>query len=356
MRAARFACWVLTVGLSSLGCGEGAATIEADEGDGAALNDELADATSTSAEQGLNTPVLDTEEVAFLKLINDYRASKGLVKLRASVALTRAANAHSADMAATGKFQHNSSDGTDTFVRIAKYYACSGYKAENIAMGASDAQTVFTLWKNSAPHNTNMLGADYRVIGISRVPNASGTMYWTTDFGSCVDALFSAGFGTIASNGGFESTDIVGGVDSGAVRTLSKWHTGGSAGSAFTRGTGAMLADGSYGMRATDPDPGHSAVTQVVRGSANINYRARATARRVSGATQQVLYLDFLDANLARLAVKTTPAPATSTAGAFFIDGVSPAGTRYVRVILYGGGAAGQRSVYDWDAVRLEAW
>ena len=46
------------------------------------------------------TPTLDAEEQGVLKLVNDYRAQNGLAALKVSLALTRAADWMSADMAA----------------------------------------------------------------------------------------------------------------------------------------------------------------------------------------------------------------------------------------------------------------
>lgn len=308
-----------------------------------------------TTEDALVAGLLDTEELAFLGIINDYRVSKGLGKLKVSIALTRAANAHSKDMATTGKFSHDSSDGTSFVDRVKKYYPCNCYLGENIAVGFDTAATVFTAWKNSAGHDANMRGQYYKVIGISRVPNADGRYYWTTDFGSEVDAILSAGVGSIASNGGFESDAITTGVSFGNVRTLNRWHTNKSTGGAATRTTSAAQA-GSYGLRLGDPDPGSVSGTQVVRAAAGVNYRVSAYARRNAGATQQTLYLDFLNKDFARIKAVTVGGGTTNTFAQVKAEEVAPAGTRYVRVILWGSGTAGHKSTFDWDVVRVEAW
>ncbi len=69
-------------------------------------------------------------------------------------------------------------------------YAFNTSMADNIAAGQTTAAQVFDAWKNSAGHNTNMLGAAYKVIGVSLVivPGSPYTCYWTTDFGGYVDA------------------------------------------------------------------------------------------------------------------------------------------------------------------------
>jgi uncharacterized protein (TIGR03437 family) len=142
------------------------------------------------------TPTLDGEEQAVLKLINDYRAQNGLNPLRASLALTRAADWMSADMAAKNYFSHTDSAGRDPFVRMTAFgYNYGGYRGENIAAGYNDAARTFNLWRNSPGHNANMLNANFNVIGISRAYGAASTYkwYWTTDFGSFVDAMLDAG-------------------------------------------------------------------------------------------------------------------------------------------------------------------
>jgi uncharacterized protein (TIGR03437 family) len=142
------------------------------------------------------TPVLDGEEQMVLKLINDYRAQSGLNPLRASAALTRAADWMSADMAARNYFNHTDSQGRDPFVRMTAFgYNYGGYRGENIAAGYNDAGRTFNLWRNSPGHNAAMLNANFNVIGISRAYVASSTYkwYWTTDFGSFVDATLDGG-------------------------------------------------------------------------------------------------------------------------------------------------------------------
>ena len=142
------------------------------------------------------TSTLDSEEQTVLKLINDYRAQNGLNPLRASLALTRSADWMSADMAAKNYFNHTDSSGRDPFVRMTAFgYNYGGYRGENIAAGYNDAARTFNLWRNSPGHNAAMLNANFNVIGISRAYGALSTYkwYWTTDFGSFVDATLDTG-------------------------------------------------------------------------------------------------------------------------------------------------------------------
>ncbi len=122
---------------------------------------------------------LGPEETDCLSRINAYRASNGLPELRVSATLSKAARWMSQDMADKKYFSHTDSLGRDFFSRIAQF----GYKtpeiAENLAAGTTSGSRVFHLWKGSPGHDANMLGADYRFVGISHVDG-----YWTLDLGA----------------------------------------------------------------------------------------------------------------------------------------------------------------------------
>lgn len=138
------------------------------------------------------TPTLDAEEQAFLKLINDYRTANGLGTLQVSIAITNACDWMSADMAVKGYFSHTDSLGRDPFTRMKAFgYTYNTWLGENIAAGYSDAVNTFNQWKNSPGHNENMLNPNYKVIGIGRIANLGAyyRYYWTTDFGGYVDAV-----------------------------------------------------------------------------------------------------------------------------------------------------------------------
>jgi uncharacterized protein YkwD len=153
---------------------------------GAALTSEARAAVSYSA-----------EEVAFVKLINDYRVSNGLTPLLVSDRISEACDRHSSDMGKYRFFSHYTVQSDWFPVNAAPWdrMAMSGYdfytnKGENIAAGQSTAQDVFNAWKGSPGHNANMLNSSYKVIGVALVvvPGAPYTYYWTTDFGGYVDS------------------------------------------------------------------------------------------------------------------------------------------------------------------------
>jgi uncharacterized protein YkwD len=146
--------------------------------------------TGTGSGSGLTgSATLDSEERAFLGLINDYRAQNGIAPLQVSVTLTQASDWMSNDMALKNYFSHTDSQGRDPFVRMTAFNYKYSTAGENIAAGNASAQDTFTQWKNSPGHNANMLNANYKVIGIGRAQNSSSTYnwYWTTDFGGTVD-------------------------------------------------------------------------------------------------------------------------------------------------------------------------
>jgi hypothetical protein len=133
---------------------------------------------------------LDSEEQAFVTLINNYRQQNGLQPLKISDKLESAAEWMSADMAMKNYFSHTDSLGRDPFQRMTAYgYTYNTYKGENIAAGNNTASATFTQWKNSSGHNANMLNTNYKVMGIARATAAGSTYgwYWTNDFGGYDD-------------------------------------------------------------------------------------------------------------------------------------------------------------------------
>ncbi len=134
---------------------------------------------------------LDSEEQAFLQLINTYRQQNGLQALNLSPTLTTAAELHSEDMAYNDYFSHTSLDGRTFVDRMRNAgYMYDTWLGENIAAGYSTAGDVFDAWKNSSIHDANMLMPEFKVIGVGRAYNASSYYgwYWTTDFGGHDDS------------------------------------------------------------------------------------------------------------------------------------------------------------------------
>ncbi|OKK15990.1 hypothetical protein AMK16_24910 [Streptomyces sp. CB00455] len=116
-----------------------------------------------------------------LALVNQERAAVGCPALTVNAKLTKAAQDHSADMAAHGNMSHVGSDGSDPGGRITRAgYAWRTY-GENVAYGYSTAAKVMEGWMNSPGHKRNILDCSYKEIGIGL---AEPGHYWTQDFGA----------------------------------------------------------------------------------------------------------------------------------------------------------------------------
>jgi uncharacterized protein YkwD len=134
---------------------------------------------------------MDSEEQAFLTLINDYRNQNKLGPLVAVQTAGAAARYHSMDMATHNYFSHTLYDGTTWTQNMANfgYTNTGGWVGENIAGGYATASSVIAAWKASPEHNSNMLSPWFTAIGIGRAYGSGSTYgwYWTTDFGGYVD-------------------------------------------------------------------------------------------------------------------------------------------------------------------------
>jgi uncharacterized protein YkwD len=184
--------------------------------------------TTTGNGTGGTTPpaCVDAEELAFLKLINDYRAANGVGPLALSPTLSAAAKAHSQDMATKNYFDHTGLDGSTPQQRMtASGYTGANATGENIFAGDEHASGAFASWKNSPPHNANMLSPNFTAIGIGRAFDANSKFgwYWTTTFGDKVDAACGgpAATGQPAGNGttGNGQTDQTGGTGGNVTTT-----------------------------------------------------------------------------------------------------------------------------------------
>jgi uncharacterized protein YkwD len=143
-------------------------------------------ALARSASPASADPQLDSEEQAFVTLINNYRAQNGLGPLSIDLEMQASSDWMSNDMGVNAYFSHTDSLGRDPWTRMCAFgYCYNTWMGENIAAGYNTAQSVFTAWQNSPGHNANMLGAHYTAMGISRVFTAGSPYgwYWTNDFG-----------------------------------------------------------------------------------------------------------------------------------------------------------------------------
>lgn len=112
-----------------------------------------------------------------LCLMNRARAAAGLAPLHPNRCLHRVASRHAHDMVNRRYFAHTTPNGWDPGrrARASGYVprAASWIVGENIAWGVSGAATagwVFTAWMHSPPHRHNILGRQFRDVGIGVAP------------------------------------------------------------------------------------------------------------------------------------------------------------------------------------------
>ncbi len=139
----------------------------------------------------------DSEEMAFLEIINNFRAQNGAGPLQTSTELENSSRWMSNDLAAHNYFSHTDSLGRDPATRINSfgYSTANSWWGENIAGGFADAYNNFAGWMTACDpdssgactyaHKVNMLNPNFKLIGIARAYNVNSTYhwYWTTDFG-----------------------------------------------------------------------------------------------------------------------------------------------------------------------------
>lgn len=124
-----------------------------------------------------------------LRIVNRKRERVGLKPLSLNSKLTKAAQAHTKDMAVNDFFSHTGSDGSSLGDRLDRVGYSYSYAAENIAAGSSTPKGVMNQWMNSPGHRANILSSKVTQIGIGYYyqPNDGGTTpyghYWTQDFG-----------------------------------------------------------------------------------------------------------------------------------------------------------------------------
>lgn len=142
--------------------------------------------------------IFDSEDKAFLDLINNYRTENNLGTLSVDAKLEDAAIWMSDDlikncMTTGDTCSHTDSTGRTFSERLRAFGYPSGTTAstaENIVSYVNTAQDAFDIWKNSPGHNKNMLGSGYIAIGISRSCNSNGNCAWVIDLGSQVVESF----------------------------------------------------------------------------------------------------------------------------------------------------------------------
>jgi uncharacterized protein YkwD len=144
----------------------------------------------------LNLPTTkDSNRIAqdVLELVNAARAKsrkcgrtsyEAAPPVNLSMMLNKAASIHAQDMARNSHFEHQGTDGSSPADRATR----AGYRwrqvAENIAAGAPTAQSVVEGWIKSPGHCVNIMGPQYREMGIAFALNSKSEagIYWAQTF------------------------------------------------------------------------------------------------------------------------------------------------------------------------------
>lgn len=121
-------------------------------------------------------------------VVNRQRALNGVRPVTLEPRLSKAAQAHSDDMARRDYFHHKSPDGRDVADRVQS----AGYPwrivEENLSAGLSDPDSVVNSWMTSPEHRDNMLNPDVTDVGAGVTEVRPGTghsrysVYWTAVF------------------------------------------------------------------------------------------------------------------------------------------------------------------------------
>ncbi|MFJ8073311.1 CAP domain-containing protein [Streptomyces sp. NPDC096176] len=116
-----------------------------------------------------------------VELVNSERSKAGCSPVTVNAKLTKAAQAHSEDMASHRNMSHTGSDGSDAGDRITRAgYHWSTY-GENVAYGYSTPEEVMAGWMSSPGHKENILNCEFKEIGVGL---AQPDDYWTQNFGT----------------------------------------------------------------------------------------------------------------------------------------------------------------------------
>jgi uncharacterized protein YkwD len=127
---------------------------------------------------------LTPQEQGTVDLINQRRAAMGLPALRVDPALTAAARRHSNDIGPAGLCQHNGTDGSSPWDRIAQAGYTGFGSGEVVGCGYSTAQGVVDGWWNSPGHFAILTGAAINDIGCGWWLNSQGYGWQTCDVGT----------------------------------------------------------------------------------------------------------------------------------------------------------------------------
>ncbi|CAN5435693.1 hypothetical protein BH10ACT3_BH10ACT3_11630 [soil metagenome] len=129
--------------------------------------------------------VLVAWKAEMLNSLNRQRSQAGAPALVQCASLSRSAQAHSDEQAASNLMSHAGDGGSSSADRL----ALAGYRGysvygENIASSYPTVAAVMASWTKSALHQANLVNPAFSQVGLGMTFAADGTPYWTQDFGA----------------------------------------------------------------------------------------------------------------------------------------------------------------------------
>ena len=120
----------------------------------------------------------ELDPAAAQSMISGYRANNGLGAVTLDPALMQLAEAHSRNMAARDKVDHNVGRALG---QRARGKAEAKTAVENVSAGYHTLAEAFSGWRDSPPHKANMLNKNVTRMGIAAVysPNSKYKVFWT---------------------------------------------------------------------------------------------------------------------------------------------------------------------------------
>ena len=111
-------------------------------------------------------------------MISLYRANKGLGSVVVDPGLQRVAEAQASAMAADGKISHEAHGSLTARLNAAGYG--KNVAVENVSAGYHTLAEAFSGWRDSPPHNRNMLDSKMRRMGIATAYRADAKykVFW----------------------------------------------------------------------------------------------------------------------------------------------------------------------------------
>lgn len=119
-----------------------------------------------------------------LKIINGYRAEKGIAPLRLDEGLTLMACARAEEIAWSGEHSHRRPDGSSCFTIFKDAGYEEGTAGENLGYVYSNPEAVCEAWKDSRTHYNNLMNPDFVKVGIGVAadPDERGKLCWANHF------------------------------------------------------------------------------------------------------------------------------------------------------------------------------